>query len=216
MVDRPLIAWTIDAALASPSIDRVVVSTDDAGIAEVARAQGAEVPFMRPPELAQDETPGIEPVLHGINWLDENQGYRTEYVMLLQPTSPLRTWQDIEKAVELASAKQADSVLSVTPADNHPYRMKLVDSEGRMKDFRRAPRRGIQRQELPPVYGLNGAIYLVKRQVLLQRRSWFGDRTYAYVMEPKQSLDIDTPWDLYLAELILRDRQKSCRETGQV
>jgi len=207
LAGRPLIAWTIEAAQASLLVDRVVVSTDDVEIAEVAQNYGAEVPFIRPPELAQDDTPGIDPVLHGIQWLAENQGYEPDYVVLLQPTSPLRTSEDIEQAMKLASSQRADSVLSVTPVAHHPYRMKLLDTEGRIKDFRRAPQRGIQRQNLPPVYGLNGAIYLVKRRPFLQHRTWFGARTYAYVMEQERSLDIDTPWDLRLAELILKDNQ---------
>ena len=109
---KPLIAWTIETALACPMLDRTIVSTDDPEIADVSRHWGAEVPFLRPAELARDDTPGIEPVLHAVRWLGENEGYRPDYVMVLQPTSPLRTTEDIEAAIQLARDRQADGVVS--------------------------------------------------------------------------------------------------------
>jgi len=204
---KPLIAWTIESALRCPLLSKIVVSTDDLQIANIALDSGAEVPFLRPPELAQDNTPGIDPILHAIRWLDEHDGYRPDYVMVLQPTSPLRETQDIEAAIQLAIKKQADSIVSVSQVAHHPYWTKTVLADGRLTDFLSLDHAYVRRQDLPPVYALNGAIYLARRDVLLERQTWYTDHTYAYIMPPERSLDIDTPWDLYLADSILKDRR---------
>lgn len=208
LAGRPLIAWTITAALCSPALNRVIVSTDDAKIAEVAQQWGAEVPFLRPAELAQDDTSGIEPVLHAVRWLDEHEGYRPDYVMVLQPTSPLRTAEDIEAAMQLARERQADGVVSVCSVHQHPCWMKRITEDGRLTDFLPLDSAYTCRQDLPPVYALNGAIYLARREVLLERQTFYTDRTYGYIMPPERSLDIDTPWDLHLADLILKERMR--------
>jgi len=189
-------------------VERIIVTTDVEPIAGVARRYGAEVPFLRPRELAQDDTPGIAPVRHAVQWLAEHEDYRPDLVLCLQPTSPLRTAADIQAAIDLARCKQADAVVSVTPAIHHPCWMKLVDEEGRLKDFITPAQPITCRQELPPVYALNGAIYLARSTVLLERGTWYTERTYAYVMPPERSLDVDTPWDLYLVDLVLRDKSE--------
>lgn len=203
---KPLIAWTVEAALRSSALSRVIVSTDDKEIAELVRQWGAEVPFLRPDELARDHTPVVEPVLHTVRWLDEHEGYCPDYVMVLQPTSPLRTAQDIEAAVQLAWERQADGVVSVCPVYYHPYWTKSVTEDGRLTDFLALDRTYTRRQDLPPAHALNGAIYLISRKVLLERQTFYTDRTYAYVMPLERSLDIDMPWDLHIAGLILKDR----------
>src|SRR5215510_4330966 len=126
LAGRPMIAWTIAAALGSPSLSRVVISTEDREISEVARSLGADTPFFRPEELARDETPGIAPVLHAVRWLAKEENYTPDYVMLLQPTSPLRITEDIENAVRIAREKQCDAVVSVTEAAGHPFWMKQI------------------------------------------------------------------------------------------
>ncbi|HKC63771.1 MAG TPA: acylneuraminate cytidylyltransferase family protein [Pyrinomonadaceae bacterium] len=202
---RPLIAWTIQTALESRALDRVIVSTDNQEIAKVARDWGAETPFMRPPELAQDDSSHHDVVIHAIGWLDSQSATPPDYIMLLQPTSPLRTTEDIAGAVALAIEKDADSVMSVSAAQHHPYFSKQVATDGRLLDFIERPQGYLPRQSLPPVYFLNGAIYLVRRSILLEREDWYTARTYAYIMPPERSIDIDTPWDFHLAELILKD-----------
>ena len=128
MAGKPMIVWTIEAARQAQSVARVCVSTDDAAIASVSRDWGAEVPFLRPVELARDDTPGIAPVLHAVKWMEEHEGYRPDYVMLLQPTSPLRTAQDITSATELAESKGGDSVVSVSEVKHHPcWAMKIQE-----------------------------------------------------------------------------------------
>jgi CMP-N,N'-diacetyllegionaminic acid synthase len=203
---RPLIAWTIQAARSSMRVSRLVVSTDDNEIARIAKQSGAEVPFLRPSELARDDTPGIAPILHTLNSLKAAEGYVPDMVMCLQPTSPFRSADDIDAAVELAERKNADAVVSVTSVDHHPDWMRCIDSEGRLTEFGKPDPSISRRQDLPPVYALNGAIYLAAGAVLLARESWYTDKTYAYVMPEERSLDIDTPWQLRLADLILKDR----------
>lgn len=203
---KPLIAWTIDAARRARGIDRVVVSTDTPQIAEVARACGAEVPFMRPDELARDDTPGIAPPLHALRWLAEHEGYAPSALMLLQPTSPLRTDLDIEAAIDLFTRSGADSVVSVTEVHHHPYLMKTRGPDGRLQPFMTPDQPFVRRQDLPPLYALNGALWLIKSAVLLAREEWYTDHTLGYIMPAERSLDVDTPFDLRLAGLILGDR----------
>jgi len=206
---RPLLAWTIAAARTAGSVSRTVVTTDSPRIAAVAEVQGAEVPFLRPAELATDETPGVLPIVHALEWLDAHEGYRPEWVLCLQPTSPFRTAQDIDAAGALAEAQRADAVVSVSAAAQHPLWMKQVLPGGRLADYLTSPAPATRRQDLPPVYALNGALYLARREMLLRTQSWYTERTYAYIMPPERSLDVDTPWDLYLADLLMKDRTDS-------
>lgn len=195
---KPLIAWTIEAALAAGSIDRVVVTTDDAEIAEVAAAHGAEVPFRRPAELARDETPGIEPVLHAIEVLP---GY--EMVVLLQPTSPLRMAHDIEGAVAMAGS--GAMVVSVTEAPHAGWIFPMAP-DGRLGIGPNQP--AARRQDMPKQYMLNGAIYVARCDALCASRRFLDDGTLGYVMPVERSVDIDGPSDWRLAELLLADRAR--------
>ena len=201
LAGKPLIAWTIEAALRCKAIDRVVVSTDDEEIAAVAHEHGAETPFMRPPELARDDTPTMPVVLHALHQLN-TEGYVPDAVVLLQPTSPLRTSEDIAAAIALAHERSADSVVSVSPTPSHPHLAKRVTADGRLEDFMAHPP-VVRRQELEPVYALNGAIYLTRLEILLEKQTFYGPKTYAYVMPPERSIDVDTPWDLHLCDLVL-------------
>jgi CMP-N,N'-diacetyllegionaminic acid synthase len=205
LAGKPLIAWTIEAALHSHKLGRVIVSTDDPEIAQVSREWGAEVPFMRPPELAQDDSPHIAVVLHTVHWVASQQGTVPDYVMLLQPTSPLRSSVDIDAVIGLALEKNADSIVSVCLTREHPYLSKTVTPDGRLLDLVPKPKGYLQRQDLPPVYSLNGAIYLARCDTLLERETFYTGRTFAYIMPPERSLDVDTYWDLYLVDLILKD-----------
>ncbi len=202
---KPLIAWTIEASLKSKSIDRLIVSTDSKQIAEVATDYGAEVPFERPDELAADDTPGIEPIIHAAHWLEENAEYRSEYVMCLSPTTPLRTAADIDTSIEMIRDKDIDAVVSVVLAKHHPNWMKLIDPHGFMSSYIIKEELIDRRQDLPSVYALNGSIYLAKRELLLGEKTWYTAKTYAYVMPEERSIDVDNPWDLKLVNLILRD-----------
>jgi N-acylneuraminate cytidylyltransferase/CMP-N,N'-diacetyllegionaminic acid synthase len=204
---KPLLAWTILEAKASRFVDRIIVSTDSAIIAEVACKHKAEVPFLRPKDLAQDDTPGILPILHAIRWLEQAEGYKPDYVITLQPTSPLRSSEDIDASIHLMEQKDAEAVVSVVPVNHHPYWMKKIDVENRIEDFISSDAHFTCRQDLPLVYALNGAIYLTQRDILLQKETWYTEKTIAYIMPPERSLDVDTPWDMYIADLVLRDQQ---------
>jgi CMP-N,N'-diacetyllegionaminic acid synthase len=211
LVGKPLIAWTIETALQSHLLSRVIVSTDDAEIARVAQTWGAEVSFLRPDSLAQDEASQISVVTHAIIWLEEHQRVVPDYIMLLQPTSPLRTVEDIEAAIHLARQRAAVAVVSVCVPDRHPYLCKRILPDGTLTDFVPIPSdvTSLRHQDLPPAHGLNGAIYLNRRESLLHDRTFVPPGTVAYVMPPERSLDVDSPWDFSLAELILRDRYAS-------
>jgi CMP-N,N'-diacetyllegionaminic acid synthase len=207
LAGKPLIAWTIEAALSSRRLDRVLVSTDDAEIAQVAALWGVDAPFARPGELAKDETPHILVVEHAIRWLEETEGVRPEYVLLLQPTSPFRTAEDIDAAIALAEAHAAVAVVSVCEMGRHPYLAKRILADGTLADFMTTDIPYLRRQDLPPAYALNGALYLNRRESLLRDHTFLPPGTLGYVMPPERSLDMDTEWDFHLAELIFQDRR---------
>lgn len=206
LVGKPLIAWTIQAALESSVLDRVIVSTNDDKIAQISREYGAEVPFIRPKRLANDDSPHIDTIIHAINWLKTHDNYFPEYIMLLQPTSPLRTNEDIDKVIDLAIGKDADGIVSVSVSPTHPYKVKQIDKNGRLIDFVDTPKGYLPRQSLPVAYFENGAIYLTKTEIILKQRTFYPECTFPYIMPFERSLDIDTPWDFYLGNLVLQDK----------
>ncbi len=204
LAGKPLIAWTIDAARQSQALARLILSTDDEEIADVARRHGAEVPFMRPAALAADDTLAIDVVEHALGWLDRDQDCRPDYLLLLQPTSPMRTAEDIRGAIGLAEERNAEAVVGVCEADSHPFLTKRLSEQGALEDFVSTDQADLRRQALPPAYMINGAIYLNRPESLLRHRSFVPTGTLAWVMPRQRSVDIDTPWDLRLAELQLK------------
>lgn len=204
----PVIAHSIRAAAAARRLTRTIVSTDDPVIAETCRRHGADVPFLRPAELARDDTPTLPVLLHALAALKEPY----DAVMILQPTSPLRLPADIDAAVQLLERDPAaDSVISVVAVDdNHPARMKRIE-DGVLVDppFAEAFE-GQRRQDLPPLYLRNGAIYLTRTPVLTGRHSIKGDRCLAYVMPRERSINIDQPLDIVFAEALIA-RQEAPR-----
>ncbi len=195
---KPLIAWSIEAAQHSAVFDRVIVSTDDQKIAKVAKEYGAELPWLRPAKFAEDSSSIIDALVYEINKLQVEQNYIPDLIMLLQPTAPLRTSQDIIDAVELYCEKNASSVISVCEAQNHPYLVKKIDSEGKLLNFMEVsfPETQMNRQNLPPAYTLNGSIYLFRRDLFLKDKTLYGNPTYPYIMPQSRSYDIDTKEDL--------------------
>ncbi|MFJ9534508.1 cytidylyltransferase domain-containing protein [Herbaspirillum sp. NPDC101396] len=205
---KPLINWSIEAAQKS-LLERTIISTDSEDIAAICRAAGGEVPFMRPAELAQDDTPHIDVILHALDWLESN-GDLPEYIVLLQPTSPMRQATDIDGAVRMAVDNDADSVISVFPAPVHPFWIRRLDASGRLEDFMKWPEQSgyLRRQVLPPAYALNGAIYVLRSRTLRENRNYFTDKTFGYVMSEENSTDIDTHADLLVADLLLKQRKE--------
>lgn len=204
LAGRPLIGHTIECALHSKYTNRVIVTTDDETIAETARSFGAEVPFLRPSYLAADDTPTVPVILHALRWLVEHEGYQPDYLVVLQPTSPLRLSADVDNALRLLIRQNGDAVVAVTPVTHHPLWTKTIARDGRLQDYLVSPEKvPLRRQHLPDVYALNGAIYAASTAFLVAGETFYADRTYAYVMPPERSIDIDTAWDLHLANLIL-------------
>jgi len=208
LLGKPLISWTIEQALASKYLDRIIASTDDKGIADISKKYRAEVPFIRPKELAEDNTKGIDVVLHAVDWLKENDKRRQyDLIMLLQPTSPLRATEDIDKVIELLFLKKAKAIVSVCEVDHHPLWVNTLPEDGCMKDFIRKEIMNKNRQELPVFYRLNGAIYLAYCNYLKQCKSFMGKETFAYIMPKERSIDIDNKIDFELAENMLKKLQ---------
>jgi CMP-N,N'-diacetyllegionaminic acid synthase len=204
---KPLIAWVLEEARRCAAIDDLVVTTDDAEIAAVARDFGARTPFLRPAHLAQDDTPGMAPLLHALRWLIANEGSQPDLVMPLQATSPLPTAADMNAAISLLQERRAEAVISVTPVAHHPYWTKRLDAAGRLTDFIAQEQPVRRRQDLPPAYALNGALELVRTGVLLERPDDYARCALGLVLPAERALDIDTPWDLHLADLILKARR---------
>lgn len=201
LAGRPLIAHTIAAAKAADSVHRVVVSTDDEQIGAAARAAGAELPFVRPPELATDEASTADVIRHAA----EAEGLGPEdSLVLLQPTSPLRTAGDIDEAVALFEARHADAVISVT-AHEHPLAWaQLLNEDGLLLPHPSLAAEG-RRQDLTVTYRPNGAIYVIRLKNFLRYGQIRGPRTYGYAMPAERSVDVDTPFDLRLAACLLAD-----------
>ncbi|WP_027717718.1 cytidylyltransferase domain-containing protein [Desulfovirgula thermocuniculi] len=208
LAGKPLILHTIETARQSGVFDCLLVSTDGEEIARVAREAGAEVPFLRPAELATDTARGIDVLHHAMEWLEE-RGQKYDCVMVLQPTSPLRTVGDILAALELLVRRDAGAVVSICEVEHHPWWCNELPPDGCMENFLR-PGIPANRQELPKYYRLNGAIYLARWDYIRHRDSWFGPRTYAYIMPQERSVDIDGELDFLLAEAILSLGKNSC------
>ncbi len=205
---KPLLAWTIEAARASVTVDRVVVSTEDPDIAAVAEQWGAEVPFRRPESLAADDTPGIEVVLHAIQWFQKEVQVEQDFVVVvLQPTSPLRTTQDIEAALEMFTNPKVQAVVSVCEAEHHPWWMNTLPEDRNMRDFLSPQALNTNRQELPAYYRLNGALFAGYASYIQSHHGFYGPNTYAYIMPQWRSVDIDTEMDWLLAEAILQQKE---------
>jgi CMP-N,N'-diacetyllegionaminic acid synthase len=208
LANKPMVAWTIDAASEAGVFDRLILSTDDAEIAQLGRKLGIEVPFLRPADLATDGSTSVDVCIHALEWLEGNENYRPDFIMLLQPTSPLRSATDIRASVELAAVRQANSVVSICEVHHHPSWMKILDNEGHLRNLFAHTSAPTRRQDLFPVFALNGAIYLALRSLVLSERTFVSDGTLGYLMPPERSVDVDRAWDFYLADLILRDRER--------
>ncbi len=194
-------AWAIEAANKAAPVDRVIVSTDNAEIASVARRYGAETPFARPKHLATDTSPTLETVLHAARWLRDQGTPPSTPILILQPTSPLRTGRDIEKALEILEKKRAGSVVSVKPIPkDHPW-WSLLETPGGSAQPAFPDKLKLTRQKLPRAFTPNGAIYLARLGEILKKKRLYIPPIYPYVMEPARSVDIDTAMDLAEARL---------------
>lgn len=199
---KPLIAWTIEEARKSVYLDRIIVSTDDREIAEVAAEWGAEVPFFRPPHLAEDHTSGLEPIFHALDQLKE-----FDYIVLLQPTSPLRVVADIDACIERCIDARADSCVSFVLNEKPPSWLYEFDEQERIIPFLDGDDSG--KLEASPLYLVNGAVYVAEVESLKRNQSLLTSNTVGYVMPRERSVDIDTELDFRLSEVLLSSREKA-------
>lgn len=206
LAGKPLIVHTIEVAQRCQSIDRIIVSTNAPEIAEVAKASGAEAPFLRPGELALDTSPKLPAIKHAVAYLKSQEGYHVDIVVDLDPTSPLRTEQDIEACIRMVKDEGADNVFSVTRARRNPYFNMVEIVDGRVQLVKTLPQPVVRRQDAPEVYDMNASIYVWKRDALMSNDSLFLEHTRIYVM-PEWAIDIDSETDLKFVELILKKRK---------
>lgn len=208
LAGKPMIAWTIESALNSSGIDRLIVSTDDSEIAEISMKSGAEVPFLRPDTISTDISGSVEVVVHALRYLESHENYIPDYTMLLQPTSPLRSTFDIDQTLQSAEKQGYTSIVSVSETRFQPNLIKTITPSGIIKDVYPDTNRNSRRQDFPTYFILNGAIYLNKTSVLSESNSFVQPDSRAYIMPPERSIDIDTPWDFFLADLLLSNRPR--------
>jgi CMP-N-acetylneuraminic acid synthetase len=217
---HPLIAYSIAAGLTAAHVDRVIVTTDDAEIADVARAYGADVPFRRPVDLAGDTTPDLPVFLHALEWLEREEGYRPEIVVHLRPTSPLRRVADIDAAIELlAGHATADAVRGVCEPFQNPYKMWRIDGDGLMRPLLSGemPEPYNQpHQSLPRVYWQTGYIDVIRRRTLIDLHSMTGRTLVPLVLDQDSWVDIDTPAALDYADFLIRSGQAHTVEPRRV
>lgn len=205
LAGKPLIHYTIKVAQKSGHLDRIAVSTEDSQIADIARSCGAEV-IKRPEELARDDTPSLSVLQHAIQYLEEKQNYHPQVIVILQPTSPLRTAEDINMTVEKFLKSKCDSVVSVCEIEHPLVWMYTVEGD-RLKPVIEGEEKVIRRQDVPKVYRLNGAVYVVHRDTIMEENRLLGKDIRAYIMPSERSVDIDSEIDLKLAELLMEARR---------
>ncbi|MBW8010246.1 MAG: acylneuraminate cytidylyltransferase family protein [Chloroflexi bacterium] len=205
---HPLIAFSIAAGLDADSVNRVVVSTDNAEIAEVSRRYGAEAPFVRPAEFAQDDTLDFPVFQHALEWLAENENYNPQIVVQLRPTSPIRPKDIVDRAVRiLLEHPEADSVRGVVPAEQNPYKMWRLDEKERMQSLLSldgiAEPHNTPRQFLPSTYWQTGHIDVIRAETILRKHSMSGSVILPLMIDQRFSVDIDTLQDWQRAEWLI-------------
>lgn len=198
---KPLMAYTIESARKSQFIDEVMVSTDSEVYAAIAKEYGAEVPFLRSRETSTDTASSKDVILEVLSEYNK-RGKRYDQFVMLQPTSPLRTEQNIDRAFQLYWEKKADSVVSVCECEHSPLLSNTLPADCNMFGFIESEN-NVRRQDLKTYYRLNGAIYISKVSTFLQIQTFYGKNSYAYIMEQCQSIDIDSELDFKIAELFM-------------
>lgn len=210
LAGRPLLQYTAEAALAGRCLTRVVLSTEDEEIAEVGRRCGLDVPFLRPLELALDDTPTLPVLQHAVGAL-EKDGARFDAICLLQPTSPFRTPDDIDGCINLLIESGADSVVTVLPVphEHNPHWVYFQDENGFLRLSTGETTPIPQRQLLPPAFHREGSIYVTRRDVLMEQNSLYGSKVVGFPMDPRRSVNIDTMGDWDRADALLRSAPRA-------
>jgi CMP-N,N'-diacetyllegionaminic acid synthase len=197
---KPLIVWSIEQARAAKLLDRVVVSTDDEEIANVARSAGAEVPFLRPADLATDTAPTEPVLLHALDWLEKNDDYRPEAVLLLQPTCPVRKAGTLDRALKLFDDRKADSLVGAR--EIHPFLWRGIESPEASYDFMNRPRRQ-EVAETDQLFEETGSIYITRTEFLRRTGNRLGGKIALFRMDGDESWDVDVEADLRVVDALL-------------
>lgn len=200
-----LIGHAVASAREARRLTRFIVSTDSAEIADEARRHGAEVPFLRPAELASDEAGMLGVLQHAVRWLESSGGPRPDVVVTLQPTSPFRSGREIDQTIEKVSETGADSAQTLSEASYHPFFMKTLERDHRTVPLFPDGHKFVRRQDAPPVYQPSGAVYVTRYTTLMEQGHILGEDNRGVVMGFEASVNVDTEWDFLLAELILRE-----------
>jgi CMP-N-acetylneuraminic acid synthetase len=199
-----LIGHAVASAREARRISRFIVSTDSGAIAEEARRHGAEVPFLRPAELASDQAGMLGVLQHAVGWLEREARRRPDLVVTLQPTSPFRTGEEIDRTIEKVIETGADSAQTLSEASYHPFFMKTLDHDDRTVALFPDGHKFVRRQDAPPIYQPSGAVYVTRYAPLMERGQILGDDNRGLEMGFEASVNVDTEWDFLLAELILQ------------
>lgn len=209
LAGKPLIGYAADCAVASKVLTRIILSTDSEEIASVGKSLGVEVPFLRPPELARDDTAMIPVIQHAIQQLEAG-GWSPDIIVLLQPTAPLRKPGHISKALEIFRSEPCDSVVSVSlvPGHYHPH-WDLVIKDGRLEEFFPGGLKTTRRQDLPPVYTRDGTIYLFTRKTIMQYNSIYGKKCLPLVVEAEDFVNLDSMKDWEMARQKLAEKKEA-------
>lgn len=204
LAGKPLIKYTIEAAQGSKLLNRTIVSTDNKEIANYSKKQGIEVPFLRPKYLATDTTTSLEVLLQALKYLEKKEGYRPDYILALQPTSPLRKSQDIDNSIKLIlKDKKADSLVSVTTVPNTHHPHKIMAFNGKyLNQYKKG--KIIRRQDLPELYARNSAIYITRYDTLVKGKKIIGKKCLPYFMPKERSIDIDDEFDWEIANFLIK------------
>ncbi len=210
MFDKPLIVWTIEEAKKSKYLDTLITSTDDKNIADIAKKHGCDTPFLRPIDLASDTAPTIDTIIHAIDWLG-NRGEVFDYLVLLEPTSPLRETQDIDDCIQKIIDTGTAAIVSVAPLESgHPEFNVIIDKKTDLiskidgtTDFN-----VLRRQDLSDAYFFDGTIYVSRIVDLIEKKNFYHDSTLGYIVPRWKSQEVDTVEDFISIEAILKARQK--------
>ena len=211
---KPVVRWTLDAVSGLSEVHDMMVSTDDPTVAEIARAAGVDVPWLRPVHLATDDATSVAVALHALDRYEEQRG-AVDGLLLLQPTSPFRTSATVRRGIKLFEENGGASVVGVAPASDHPSWCFRVHQDGTMSPFIAGPRPS-RMQDLPAAYTLNGAFYLASPDQLRETQSFITEQTVALVMDdPAESVDIDTDWDWFVANAVAESlRHRKTEDTN--
>ncbi|MFH1073028.1 MAG: acylneuraminate cytidylyltransferase family protein [Nanoarchaeota archaeon] len=208
LAGKPLICYSIEQAQKSAYIDTLIVSTDDQEIASVARKHKAEVPFLRPQELAQDNTPMYPVLQHAVKEMEKRLKRKIDIIVLLDPTAPLRSAEDIDQCIAKLVDEHADTVITVVEADRSPYfNMVEFDKNGVMHVVKKPKKPIYRRQDAPKVYTITSGVYAIRREILMEQNTVFGKKTKAIIIPEERAGHIDSEIEFQFLDFIMRKRK---------